>query len=173
MTKKQDLIKQISVNAINALLVEVSDNKNPTKWLSVAYNMVFNENSLLTEHWVKSINAWGENFYKSISVDESHVPQQGTIQNIGPLTILKVRKTKNSKDIRDLICIDENGWKYWVRFILGSYNTGNAKSFPKCGTKLFLKNAYIRQNKTGISFLGSPDKIVILIDEGGANDRVN
>lgn len=181
---KENLRSQISSKAISALIMEEADHLFASDFLSMAYHLVFENPSALTPEWVKRINRWG-NLTMQDALNEHKIEYaKGEYLDIGPLKVKKKiytkAKVKNKrvqynfdnaraedkkhyKIFVDYIAIDRHGWKYWYRDFRKLEGIIQKKdSFPKTKSIVFLTNAYIRDIRTGITFLGSINRIDVL-----------
>lgn len=111
----------------------------------------------LNEKWIKDINNFTDYYVKSL---DKELPEKYTIDSL-KVKVIKVRK-KHRKYYnhrhRDIICVDENGWKYWFRYVPDRQYTLGIMC-PKVGDTIILDNVQFSGHKPGISFIFAISKI--------------
>ena len=172
MSDKESLKMKITSKAIAALIMEEANKSRSASFVKEAYTRVFTEDKLLTEDWVKRINNWAISVMEDSALDDSNVPEADTFSDLGPLKIIKkIRRNSKKVDGRssfrslDYIAVDKTGWKFWFRMHIRVVElTKGELSFPKYNSYVLIKDAQIKENKVGISFVGFYKDVIQIKD---------
>jgi hypothetical protein len=176
MSAEKVALSELALFKITILFSNLEDKKNVLEPHSTFIREVkqrfFDKSKPMTNHWIKSINAWAENYDISKEYTFPDIKKQTTI-TVNDLTVIKRRrKPSTRKDIFYYQYIAEkDDVRYWFSIkktrIGDKYNVDKTSvkkvnhNDIRVGDRISLLNSYVRDISDGIIFISSTDEIKV------------
>ena len=151
-----DAKARVQLDKLNPMVIPMLavglQNSPKNSFFSSSRDVIINTPHRLTDNWITSLNRWVEEQMKSAVLDPPTELIIGARQRVGPITVEKIIPPKDNAQFPTpaLMCIDENGWKYF-------FKTGKAYDFVAGEYICF--SGKLSAHGEGISFFKRPTKI--------------